>query len=239
MRCPCCEKPLIVTHEDSYESFDGNGCFNTQGYQCTNEFCAANNLQAVWLEDGSLVTEELLDIKRIVAHNIIVNCSKSKIEYALDSWQHKYETKRRDRESQKIKICVFNYCIFIFPVYSNDDNFIRHPWKKEIELWKKELQCYTKIIPLHKMVKYRIGRFYDYYKRIPSDDKDISVRDAHEIESCAKILYCIEDNRFFAKVTTFILNIFHFRKALRIKKLCALKDAIFSTKTDFSNYGRN
>lgn len=56
MRCPHCEKPLVVTHHDYYEDISEHvsGCAVSMksGYQCLSRNCIANQLGAVWTSDG-------------------------------------------------------------------------------------------------------------------------------------------------------------------------------------------
>ena len=108
LRCPCCEKELKVTHQGWYQDIGERVTRpNAQpslkdGYQCTYEFCVANNLEAVWIEDGSLFLSKIpSQLRYTVASKIIEKFSISGEEWALGSWNHYYHLGKKELKREK------------------------------------------------------------------------------------------------------------------------------------------
>ena len=141
MKCPCCLRDLVLTHYDRYEtveeSISGELPSMKAGYQCTAEFCIANNLCASWTEDGQIYLKAPLEIK--LPQQVIEKCSKSGVAYAVGSFLYEYSLMKNERHLAKKTISVGKWKIVISPNYKIA---INNQWKKRrfsysVELWKK------------------------------------------------------------------------------------------------------
>ena len=168
MRCPCCEKLLVVTHQERYESTEEhvsnpNGFVSLKdGYQCLNEFCAANNLRAVWISDGEIFMDPPDGVKNTVAHRVVESMSKSGMYYALDSWSHSYNKMIKEQKAKTISIRFGKFRFEFVPKYKSyyDKNTTEYRLRlfvRKIRIWKyndePDKETCTQFTPLFVSVK--------------------------------------------------------------------------------------
>ncbi len=177
MRCPCCEKPLEVTHRERYQDLsehvsNPNGDPSMKdGYQCVNKYCIANNLRCTWIEDGDIFTHPPKGINYTVASDVIKKCSVSGTPYALDSWQHYYELGKIRKKKRSKDIYIFNWMIKIEPKdkgwdYPEDERYNPSWWRYSISYYRKKNgdTGYTSVIPIITMFKFVTSKFHSDYE---------------------------------------------------------------------------
>jgi len=227
IKCPCCEKDLEITHKERYEDLsehvsDPNGIPSIKnGYQCMNEYCIANNLNCSWIEDGEIYINPPEGIKWTVAHRIIERASVSGMYWALNSWNHYYGLGKKKTKKRTIKINLIKWKINIIPKekgwnYPEDERYNPSWWRYKIEIWKKTGDhSYVNLIPVHTMVIFCIKKFNRNYKLWKENHND------HVFKELKNEIYCKtswgeNDDRFYAKVSSFLVNFLYHRKCRKI-----------------------
>lgn len=231
--CPCCEKELVITHQGRYESLDEhvsnpNGTPSLKdAYQCTNEYCIANNLNVSWTENGETFMRPPKEVKWTVAHDTIKKCSVSGMYYALNSWEHYYEKGKNNIKKRTIKIKIGKYKINIVPKckgskFSHDKQYEPSLFRFNIEYWKKSKDikwAYTSIIPVHRMVRFCIRKFKRNYKSATYNPKMNSCA----IKKCLEGIYGFrwgkQDDRLYIKISSALIKILYHKKVNVIKGL--------------------
>lgn len=226
MRCPCCEKELIVTHRDRYQDHSEHVASPNStpsmkdGYQCLDQYCIANNLGATWIEDGEIYMDTPDGIKITVAHRVIEKMSVSGMYWALDSWNHSYQGMIRDQKAKTFSV-KFNKHKFTFvPNFTTDwdknpTEYTIKPFSWKIEWWKKDdhdTGCYSYVTPVFRTIRWRIGDF----KR--------SVEKMHSEQSALDLMYYIQGKEKFGGITKtskFIgwwIRVFHKNKVIKVRE---------------------
>ena len=233
MRCPCCEKPLDVTHRERYQdtsehvSSPNREPSMKDGYQCMNEYCIANNLRCTWIDDGEIFIHQPNGIKRTVAHDVIKKCSVSGKYYALDSWMHYYESGKDAVKKRKMSFNIFNLKIEIEPKekgwkYSEEERYYPSKWKYRFRFWKKTSDhSYSLVIPDVQMIRFTIKQFKTSYHRLIEND------DTYNLEKCFEYLFGKEnqDERRYERISRWIFSIFYRKEKRTVLHLYQMKFA--------------
>ena len=231
--CPCCSHELVVTHKDRYEDLgehvsDPNGTPSMKdGYQCTYEYCEANNLDAVWIEDGDMfIRNKPEQIKWAVAHNIIEKCSRSGMQYALNSWNHYYQEGQAAIKARTKKITIGKWKIVFVPKekghkYPLEKQYQPQRFSYKLEYWKRteDGNGYTSVVPDFRMVKYCLQKFNREYRSAIEGNKSAIQNCLNEIECYSS--WGSRDDRRYAKITSFLLRTLHYAKTAVIRELAA------------------
>ena len=227
--CPCCETEIVVTHSGPYEDLgehvsNPNGTPSMkQGYQCPNEWCVANNLGAVWINDGGLYMPNVPDqIKWTSAHRIIEKFSVTGLQFALNSWQNYYELGKKAVDDNTRKIHIGRLKIHIIPKtkgskYPDDQQYMPKLFGWHLEYWKKNDHGYIHVSPDWGMVKFCINQFLRDYRNAIGGN-------THSIQKCLNEIECYtswghKDDRRYAKITSFILRTVFYAKTAVIRDL--------------------
>ena len=229
MRCPCCEKELIVTHQDYYNSstdFDDRDrhCL-MDGYQCTDPRCEANQLGCVWLDDGEFLAIPPEGIESYAVLRIIKSRSKAGNAYALDSWRYEYDKKEEAERKGSIKIplhflpFIAKRKLVIVPNYSrNDDGKWRHGFLDyKIEWWKQdsvELDTWVKEISTFRMTRYVISEFNRLSHLALEGDKS-AINDCLNYAD-GKNVWGEKDDRLYARIASNIISVFYMHRLIKI-----------------------
>ena len=189
MRCPCCEKELIVTHRDRYQDqsehvSNPNGTPSMKdGYQCLDQYCIANNLGATWIEDGEIYMDPPDGVKTTVAHRVIEKMSVTGMYWALDSWNNSYQGMIRDQKAKTFSVRFFKHKFTFVPKFDTDydknpTEYTIKPFSWKIEWWKKDSDmegCYTSVTPVFRIIKWRIGDFKRGVEKMHSEKDAIDL----------------------------------------------------------------
>jgi len=232
MRCPCCEKPLEVTHRSRYEDTmehvsNPNGKPSMKdGYQCSNEFCVANNLRCTWISDGGIYIDPPEGIKWTVAHRSIEKCSVSGLYYALGSWEHYYNLGKKEKDRRTKKLYIGRWMVRIEPKdkgwdYPEDQRYYPSRWKYKFEFYRKETpesEGYTSFTPIHRMVIFSIVKFKDNYNEWEKTGNKRPLEECYRYATGKSPWGDSKDERIYAKISTFILNWFFSKKCYEVVK---------------------
>ena len=229
MRCPCCEKPITVTHQERYQSTEEhvsnpNGYASLKdGYQCLNEFCPANNLRATWIEDGEIYMDPPDGIKNTVAHRIIEKTSVSGMYYALDSWSHSYNKMVKLQKEKTIKIVIGKFRYNLIPKYKTDydktpTEYKMYRFRRKIEIWKSDNdKTWTHFTPFHISVKWKLDFFERAYAKM------IDPKRKSKDDSAVECMEFITGKRFnkedaASKFAGFLIRVFKWRKVKKVRQ---------------------
>lgn len=213
LKCPCCESVLVVTHQDRYESLDEhvsnpNGTPSLKdGYQCLNHFCAANNIQAVWTEDGEMYTPSLPEgITSTVAHKMVKSTSKTGFSNAINSWSENWEMLKEKEKRGTRKITLLSKRYVFIPIYEGDDRV--HKLKRiKVEVWKKEDNGWVHHHPFIPMFKYKIKDFKRNLKMSRKGDMNATQACIEHIQSRTR--WGTEDSRMHARAFSWAVNLLY------------------------------
>jgi hypothetical protein len=230
MRCPCCEKPLEVTHRERHQDLSEHVSSPNRdpsmknGYQCMNEYFIANNLRCTWIDDGEIYIDPPKCINWSVAHRTIEKSSVSGMYYALDSWMHYYESGKNEIKRRTKVINAFNYRVEIEPKakgwkYPEDQRYHPSLFRYNFRFWKKTGEhSYSLIVPVLRMIRFTIKEFNNSYKRV------IEHNDDRSLEKCFEYLFGkvttnpLPEKRYM-KISRLILSIFYQEKKKNIVSL--------------------
>lgn len=227
IKCPCCQKDLEITHRERYEDLgehvcDPNGTPSLKdGYQCMNKYCIANNLNCSWIEDGDIYIDPPKEISWSVAHRTIEKISVSGMYWALNSWNHYYGLGKKKTEKRTIKINLIKWKINIIPKengwdYPEEKRYNPSWWRYKFEIWKKAGEhSYVNIIPVHMMVIYCIKKFNRNYKLWKKNHNDHVLKELKDEIYC-KTSWGEKDDRFYAKISSFLINLLYYRRCRKI-----------------------
>lgn len=230
MRCPCCEKPLQVTHRERYQDLSEHVSSPNRdpsmkdGYQCMNEYCIANNLRCTWISDGEIFIDPPKGISWTVAHRTIEKFSVSGMYYSLDSWMHHYESGKKEIKKRSKVINAFNFRIEIEPKtkgWKYPENQMYRPslFRYNFRFWKKTGDhSYSLIIPDTKMIRFIVKQFNNSYNRA------IEYNDDRSLEKCFEYLFGSTSvnppaEKRYEKISRLILSIFYQEKKKNIVSL--------------------
>jgi hypothetical protein len=151
------------------------------------------------------------------------------MEYALNSWNHYYNLGKKKIEDRKKSFRIGKYRIDIKPKekgykYPDHKQYMPSTFRWEYQIWKKseDMSGYLSIVPTHRMVLHCIGSFKRSYKSAiynPEKNKN-SIKECMDRINCTQ--WGTEDDRTFAKISSFLIKIMYYRKCETIRSL-ALK----------------
>jgi hypothetical protein len=220
LKCPCCETELVLTHQGRYQdlcehvSQPNREPSLKDAYQCPNEYCVANNLNASWIEGGEIFINPPEGIKWTVAHRTIEKTSVSGMYWALNSWQHHYEGGKKAIARYKFSINLYWYKFDFEPdhkghKYPIEIQYQPNLWKWKTQIWKRQTEPYVSwvgFIPFWTMVKFLIDKFNREYLLWKENGNKNSLNEcfntAMGIASCGAV-----DDRNYAKFTKYLLQI--------------------------------
>lgn len=227
--CPCCEKPLVYTHSERYEDLsehvsNPNGTPSMKdAFQCANEYCIANNLNASWIADGECYIKPPEGIKWTTAHRMIEKASVSGMYWALGSWNHYYQKGLNNIKKKTFTIDLRKWKIKVSPLqkghkHPTETQYEPHLWKREFEYLRREddRTTYVYVTPALRMVRFCLGKFKREYKQWNETG------DKRSLENCYKEIMSITswgtpDDRAYAKITSWVLRYFYPIKSSKIK----------------------
>lgn len=227
--CPCCEGVLEITHRDHYQDLSEHVSEPNRkpslkdGYQCINTECIANKADVSWIKDGDCYFGKRPDS---ISYSELSNALKERTGhcFAINSWNYHYQLGKDAIKKKTIKINLYWLVFNIYPTekggnYPLETQYQPHPWKRKVEIWKHEGEhSYTNVIPFWRMTSFQLKNFKRAYKRW----KETGNNDSYSLEECYKISqrihYRSKDNRFYARVTSFILKTFHPFKVAEIER---------------------
>lgn len=212
MRCPCCEKPLEVTHRERYQDLSEHVSDPNRepsmkdGYQCPNKFCIANNLRCTWIEDGDIFIHPPKGISYVVASDTIKNCSVSGTTHALDTWGHYYEIGKIKKKKRTKDLYLFKWMIKIEPKdkgwkYPENERYNPSWWKYSISFYEKSGECYISIIPFLTMLRFVIKKFHSDYESWIYN----KVKNKFSFDQCIELIsgknsFETEENKLYRKM---------------------------------------
>lgn len=224
MRCPCCLKDLIITHRERYQDLsehvsNPNGLPSMKdGYQCTDEYCVANNLNCTWIEDGGIYIDPPEGVKWTVAHRIIEKSSTTGMYYALDSWEHYYNLGKKKIEKRTLLLNFHFFKVKIFPKdkgwdYPMETRHNPSLFRYKVEYWKRDKANghYIMVIPISRMVVFCIKNFNRNFSRWKETGDLNSSKDALNEALCISP-WGAKDERLYAKISSFIIQLIYPRK---------------------------
>ena len=239
LKCPCCSKELVNTHSDRYEQIDEHvsGSYVTMkaGYQCIDEYCIANNLQATWTSDGEIFIDPPEEIKWSVAHDMITKSSITGDLHAIGSWYSKYAKMNREKKNGTVDVKIMNYKLEFLPRHVFDDkkDDYRKLFLPKLTIWKRSLEfsmntnSYVYVVPFYSTVEFLLKKFtrksdsvqhyIDDFSRIPSFDNDAIIKSM-------QIAKGLNDNNKPARtlaslLTVIIIRVFFYKKYRMIKTI--------------------
>ncbi len=221
LRCPCCLKPLEVTHRERYQSLQEHVSSPNStpslkdGYQCLNNYCVANNLDAAWLEDGDFFFRDLPEkVKYVVAREAVQRASKENQVIAVGSWNYYYE---KGQKAIKKRTVFLNFYLFKIEIRPQEkgcsyplEKQYNPSWRRwKLAFWKKSEHGYLHVIPFWKMVSHCVKKFNYHYQDWIEDRHKGSLEECHRIATREEIYGPGRDKRFYAIVTMFWLRLFY------------------------------
>lgn len=196
--CPICEKELIVTHRERYESLDEhvsdpNGTPSLKdGYECSDENCFSRFLKVSWTEDGSEYIDVPSDMTLAHAYELLKERCKDGMYEAIGSWQRGYEMMSRKKKKKSIELNLFWFLIHVEPqyrqVFPNEPlNMAQeigmekkdpHAWVFTGRKWKwfkkTNAGTYQSFIPIWTIVKMKMKDFnLHYHKALEKNPESI------------------------------------------------------------------
>jgi hypothetical protein len=230
--CPVCRTELHVTHRGRYQDLSEHASNpNSEpslkdGYQCTNfDWCEAANLKFTWINDGEYYFNSNVNVSWSEAHEILKSRSLSGMGYALNSWYHYYEKGKSEIAKRKRTIKVLGYKISFEPQmlgysYPIEKQYMPSRFKWRYEIWKRdeERETYTSVTLLHVMVRYYLRSFKMSYRNLMKDPTNKRIM----VECLEYIMgerWGRRDDRSFARVSSVLINLFHYRKCRKVLEL--------------------
>jgi hypothetical protein len=220
LKCPCCETELVLTHQGRYQdlcehvSQPNREPSLKDAYQCPNEYCVANNLNASWIEGGEIFINPPKGIKWTVAHRTIEKASVSGMYWALNSWQHHYEGGKKAIARYKFSINLYWYKFDFEPKdkghkYPTEIQYQPNLWKWKTQIWKREKNgaSYVGVIPFWRMVKFSIGKFNSEYALWKENGNKNSLKECFN-GAMGIAPWGAIDTRFYTKFTKVWLQVF-------------------------------
>lgn len=230
--CPVCKSPLVVTHTGRYEDLsehvsnpNGNPSLK-DGYQCTNvDWCEISSLNFTWILDGDCFTNPPEGVGYGEAMRRLKSSSVSGMTFALNSWNHYYQKGQNAIKGWKRTFEIGKYKVVFMPKewgYKYPDEKRYNPcwYKWKMELWKKEGDYSTMIIPTFTMIKFSISKFLSDYKSAIYNPK----ANKFSVRECLGLIKN-EDDRAYRKISSFIVRTF-FPSKCNVIKILAQKEGI-------------
>jgi len=223
LHCSCCQTELVITHYDRYETIDEHVSLSQPsvkpGYQCTNEYCVANNLGVTWIEDGDFFLDPPLGVKSSVAKKILEKVALENVLEAIGSWSRDHQLQKLYSEKNKKSVSLLNWKIDFDPPYPQKGSSIFQEilrfknWK--IDIWKKEDLGFVKVTPFWVMVKFSVSQFHRAYAGFETSDNDL--KSCYQ-EIVGLTTWGTKDVRFYAKFASVWLKIFYPLKCRKVLK---------------------
>lgn len=224
--CTCCDSELVVTHQGRYpdpaeHASDPNGVPSLKdGYQCENKDCIAHAAKTIWLLDGDWFTgERPPEIER----DVLLDCLKKKYgtRYAVNSFSFHYSRGQDIIKKKTRTIRIFKLMIKIAPKelgwkHPMEKRYFPHPWKKVVSFWKHSTHGWLLVIPFWKMARYSVRSFKQDYSKWEKDRNKYAKEDA--CEKAFGIRFGAKDSRFYAKIASLWIQIFHLKKVKVLKE---------------------
>jgi hypothetical protein len=228
MQCPCCCTELVVTHRGRYEDLgehvsNPNGTPSLKdGYQCPNEWCVchSNNMNCTWIEDGEIYISQPSGFKWTVAHQVIKKMSVTGRYYAINSWNDDYEELR---ELEKIHTHNYNICGLTIKTTTI---FYRSETGKPVPKFFPKIEYIRNgvyVIPFWRMTTFQIKRFAQNYSKA-LEGKEYALNECHKIINGLSHFGNKKDDRFFSKLSSFLLRTFFPLGCKRINQLYGRKE---------------
>ncbi len=251
LQCPCCTRNLRFTHSDLYESSDEHISSSSvsikNGYQCTNEYCIANNLQATWTEDGEIYVDPPEEIKWTVAHDIIKKSSMSGNYYAVGSWSDKYAKMTNAKDKKTTVFNMWKYRLKIIPIYrfDNKENDYRRTIFPKIEWWKRKIeyneQLYVYVIPFYSRVNFLVREFNRKYRSLKrfiesgNDKKTLASFDMDVVIKCKRLMNSLGENdklkiSVTSVLTSLVIRVMYYNKCKVVKNFHNTHNSLFDPK---------
>jgi hypothetical protein len=229
--CPICKSKLNVTHQGRYQdkmehvSSPNSEPSLKDGYQCTNvSWCRGVDLGITWIHDGDYYINTP-DGWYIEVDSKIKEFSISGMGYALNSWEHYYNTGKDAILKRKRSIRIGKYKIDVEPKeygydYPLEKQYMPRKFGWKFQYWKETNDgCYTSVTPTYRMIKYYFRQFNSHYRSIaynPEQNKN-SIRDAMEIIDC--IHWGRPDDRGFVRISSFLIRVLYYNRVKKIRNL--------------------
>jgi hypothetical protein len=228
IQCPCCSTELVVTHRGRYEDLtehvsNPNGKPTLKdGYQCPNEWCVCHphNINCTWIEDGDLFVSPPLDFKWTVAHQVIKKMSVTGRYYAINSWNDDYEELK---ELEKIHTRRYNICGLTIKV---SKIYYRSKTGKPASNFLPKVEYIiggSYVIPFWRMTSFQIRRFaHSYSKALEGKERDLD--ECYRIANSLPVFGEGKDDRFFSRLSSFLLRTFFPLGCKKINQLYGRKE---------------
>jgi hypothetical protein len=224
--CPFCKGELKVTHQDRYQDLcehvsDPNGTPSLKdGYDCLNEECIAFGTHT-WIVDGDYFSKRPDGITYREWDALREQKAGSSNFHAIGSFQYHYERGKQAIKKREFKINLHWYKLVFRPKekgwdYPEAERHMPSIWRWEMEIWKKtEDHSHITLIPIHRMVIYKISEFNRTYKHWKETGSRSSLQEAYK--DCMGLDYFHKpDGRAYVKISRFIISLLHRKKSAEV-----------------------
>jgi hypothetical protein len=229
--CPCCDTKLVYTHSDHYQDLcEHVSQPNRQpslkpAFQCPNTECMANQCDVAWIEDGEYYTGNRPEG---ISYTELSNALNGKhgTAYAVNSWNYHYELGKNAIKARTKEIYFWKYRVVITPKEKGHSFPIevqyqprKFGWK--FEWWKKgsEEGCWQHLTPTHQMVRHYIRSFKSSYDSALYNPQANRMQIKEALEYATGYRWGHKDDRSFAQIAKYIIQIFMPQKVRVITEL--------------------
>jgi hypothetical protein len=220
LACPCCLKELKITHQECYESLSEHVSGTSQpsmkdGYQCVNDSCVANNLEAAWIDDGDFFLSKRPKIIRyLVAKKIIEKFSNNNGCYAVNSWNYYYNKGKENIKKMTFSVNFHYFKIWFEPREKGWKLPIEKQYEPSLLKWKVSLYVkndmgYVHVIPFWRMTSFILKNFKASY------DNWVTNHNKYSLEECVKTL-TERDARFYKIFSKLLIKTLYYKKYKRV-----------------------
>lgn len=219
LNCPFCKGDLTITHQDHYQDLGEHVSQPNakpslkNGYECLNNSCLAFGTFN-WIEDGDYYSQRPDGFNYKEWDSLKKESCPSENYYAIGSWNYYYQMGKDAIKAKTFKIDLHYYKFVFSPnekgsKYPDDIQYMPNLWKWKIEIWKKSSDYgYINLIPFWKMTSYSLGQFKRAYANWKEDDNVISLKAAYCIAHSLSEFNMSHDDRFYSKLTSFLIHLF-------------------------------
>lgn len=233
LKCPVCGSPLVVTHQERYETLgehvsDPNQlCSLKDGLQCSNLGCRSLEVGAVWLEDGEMYINKSLkttvpNINWLDAHYEMEKLTNGNY-HAVGSFEYYYQMGKAAVKKHTIEFELFNKWHFTIEpqIYGHDypieKTYMPKRFSYRIFVMKRVSEYgYRPVYSIFSQIKWYVDRFKSCLSDVKSKIKKGKSPSRWDITTLKDLTFCAENGNPNKKLSARIGNliIMNFNKKL-------------------------
>jgi hypothetical protein len=217
--CPCCDSKLVYTHSDRYQDLCEHVSQPNRepsikpAFQCPNTECIANQCNVSWIQDGECYLGKRPDGIKYSELNRALE-EKHGTSYAVNSWNWHYQLGKLAIKARQKIIRIGKYRIDIEPKeygydYPVEKQYQPRKFGWKFQYWKEtEDGCYISITPTYRMVLHYIRSFKSSYNTALYNPQANRMQIKEALEYATGYRWGHKDDRSFAQISKFIIQIF-------------------------------